>query len=65
VQLHLVGGGTVDLSAAAPGAAAKLLVLYRGAFCPFCKARALCAAETRRRRRTSLLRVAPPYLRLR
>ncbi len=31
------GGGVTDLAVVQPGASYKLVVVYRGAFCPFCQ----------------------------
>lgn len=36
----LAGGGETDILSVKPGAIAKLIVVYRGQFCPFCEVRA-------------------------
>ncbi|MBA4078250.1 MAG: hypothetical protein C0508_24700, partial [Cyanobacteria bacterium PR.023] len=35
--LPLVGGGSAQLSSVSDGRSAKLIVFYRGGFCPFCR----------------------------
>ncbi len=62
IELPLVGGGTASLSALAPGRAAKLVVLYRGQFCPFCRVRAARGAAQQRVRDGLRCGVALPYL---
>jgi hypothetical protein len=79
LTLRLASGGEACIGAVAPGRAAKLVVLYRGAFCPFCKARAGCPAAMAARKVHQALtarrggacgvcaepaaQVAPPHLR--
>ena len=36
-ELPLVGGGTAQLGSVSAGHSAKLIVFYRGGFCPFCQ----------------------------
>ena len=38
-MFKLAGGGEACIAAVKPGHIAKLVVLYRGQFCPFCKVR--------------------------
>ncbi len=41
VQVALVGGGSASVRP--DGSRPKLVVVYRGAFCPFCRGKALTA----------------------
>ena len=38
-MFKLAGGGEACIAAVKPGHIAKLVVIYRGQFCPFCKVR--------------------------
>ena len=70
IELPLVSGGTVNLSALAPGSAAKLVVVYRGQFCPFCRVRVPQGSVRQRMPRLRAARrgaavPSPPLTRLR
>ena len=41
----LAGGGETNIAALKPGSSAKLVVVFRGQFCPFCKGRAVQGTE--------------------